>query len=45
MAGIRQQVEFSSVPAFARGAGLVFIEAGILSLAFMGFAGLLSGTG
>ncbi len=45
MAGIRQQVEFSSVPAFARGTALVFIEAGILSIAFMGFGGLFSGTG
>jgi electron transport complex protein RnfA len=45
MAGVRQQVEFSSVPAFAKGTALVFIEAGILSMAFMGFGGLLSGAG
>ena len=42
MASIRQETEFSDVPALARGAALVFIIAGALSLAFMGFAGLLS---
>ncbi|NIM50947.1 MAG: electron transport complex subunit RsxA [Gemmatimonadales bacterium] len=44
MASIRQETEFSSIPAVARGAALVFIIAGALSLAFMGFAGLLSAT-
>lgn len=42
MAIIREEVELSTVPALARGAALTFIIAGILSLAFMGFGGLLS---
>src|SRR3972149_6565879 len=40
MASIRQEAELSNVPAVARGAAFVFIVAGSLSLAFMGFAGL-----
>jgi electron transport complex protein RnfA len=42
MASIRQQMELADVPALARGMGLVLVIAGGLSLAFMGFAGLLS---
>ena len=42
MASIREEVELSEPPDFARGLGLVLIIAGSLSLAFMGFAGLLS---
>lgn len=42
MASIRERIELSTVPAAARGMGLVLIIAGSLSLAFMGFAGLLS---
>jgi Na+-translocating ferredoxin:NAD+ oxidoreductase subunit A len=41
MASIRETVEFSDVPGIAKGTGLVLIIAGILSMAFMGFAGLL----
>ena len=44
MASIRQDIEFSNVPKFAKGTALVFIIAGILSLSFMGFAGLVSST-
>lgn len=40
MASIRQSLELANVPDAARGSALVFIIAGILSLAFMGFAGL-----
>lgn len=43
MASIRESTEFSDVPSIAKGTGLVLIIAGSLSLAFMGFAGLLSG--
>ena len=43
MASIREQEELADIPAVARGMGLVLIIAGSLSLAFMGFAGLLSG--
>ena len=42
MASIRQRMELSDVPSLARGMGLVLVIAGGLSLAFMGFAGLLS---
>jgi len=42
MASIREQTELATVPALARGMGLVLIIAGSLSLAFMGFAGLFS---
>jgi electron transport complex protein RnfA len=42
MASIREQSEVASVPAVARGMGLVLIIAGSLSLAFMGFAGLFT---
>lgn len=42
MASIRERVELSSVPALAKGMGIVFLIAGSLSLAFMGFAGLFS---
>lgn len=42
MASIREQSELATVPALARGMGLVLIIAGSLSLAFMGFAGLFS---
>jgi electron transport complex protein RnfA len=42
MASIRETSELSDVPDVARGTGLVLIIAGTLSLAFMGFAGLLS---
>jgi len=42
MASIREESELASVPALARGMGLVLIIAGILSLAFMGFAGLFT---
>ncbi|MCA9752057.1 MAG: Rnf-Nqr domain containing protein [bacterium] len=41
MAGIRVEVELSDVPAAARGTAIQLLIAGILSLAFMGFAGLL----
>lgn len=40
MAGIREELEFADVPAPLRGAGITLIVAGILALAFMGFAGL-----
>jgi len=42
MASIRETAELADVPAVARGLGLILIIAGSLSLAFMGFAGLLS---
>lgn len=40
MAGLREQVEFADVPKVVRGTVITLIIAGILSLSFMGFAGL-----
>jgi electron transport complex protein RnfA len=45
MAGLREEAELSDVPAVIRGTAMNLIIAGILSLAFMGFAGLFSGSG
>jgi electron transport complex protein RnfA len=44
MAGLREEAELSSVPALLRGTAMSFLIAGILSLAFMGFAGLFGGS-
>jgi len=43
MASIREMTALSNVPAVARGMALVMLIASGLSMAFMGFAGLLSG--
>jgi electron transport complex protein RnfA len=40
MAGLRERLDLADVPDVARGTALSLIIAGILSLAFMGFAGL-----
>ncbi len=40
MAGLREQLALNNLPGIARGSGLALMVAGILSLAFMGFAGL-----
>jgi len=40
MAGLREKLELASVPEVVRGTALTLILAGLLSLAFMGFAGL-----
>ncbi len=42
MAGIREESELSEVPAVVKGTALNLLLAGLLSLAFMGFAGLFS---
>ena len=42
MAGLREETELAEVPALLRGTALNLIIAGILSMAFMGFAGLFS---
>ena len=44
MASIRESSELADIPDLAKGTALVLIIAGSLSLAFMGFAGLLSAT-
>ena len=43
MAGLREETALSDVPALVRGTAMNLIIAGILSMAFMGFAGLFSG--
>jgi electron transport complex protein RnfA len=40
MAGLRVRVDLGDVPAISKGAALSFMLAGLLSLTFMGFAGL-----
>lgn len=42
MAGIREELELADVPAAFRGAPITLIVAGLLALAFMGFAGMIT---
>jgi len=42
-AGLRERIDLCPVPASFRGAAVAFVTAGLLSLAFMGFAGLVKG--
>ena len=42
MASIREKLEIANVPSIARGTATVLFIAGALSMAFMGFGGLLS---
>jgi len=42
MAGIREDLDLADVPESLKGAAITLIIAGLLSLAFMGFAGLIS---
>lgn len=41
MAGIREKIEYNDVPSAFKGMPIVLITAGLMSIAFMGFAGLL----
>jgi len=41
LAGIRERIRISPVPAFLQGTPALFIVAGLLSMAFGGFAGLI----
>lgn len=41
MAGIRENMELADVPACLKGAPITLITAGLLTLAFMGFAGMI----
>ncbi len=43
MAGIREDNELATIPGTIKGAAMSFFIAGILSMAFMGFAGLFHG--
>ena len=40
MAGVREKLDLASVPDLVKGTAAAFIVAGILSMSFMGFAGL-----
>lgn len=42
MAGLREELEMATIPGVIKGTALNMIIAGILSMAFMGFAGLFS---
>jgi len=42
MAGIREELDLADVPEPLKGAAITLIIAGLLALAFMGFAGLIS---
>lgn len=44
IAGLREQLQFAEVPNIVKGTALTLLIAGILSLSFMGFAGLGSGS-
>jgi len=41
MGGIREHLEWADVPKALRGAGITLITAGIMTLAFMGFSGMI----
>ncbi len=43
MAGIREELELAPIPESFKGAPITLIIAGLLALAFMGFAGLITG--
>lgn len=40
LAGVRERIEFSPIPAPFRGIPIAFISAGLLAIAFMGFSGM-----
>jgi electron transport complex protein RnfA len=42
-AGLRERLELSVVPQSFRGTAIALVTAGLLSLAFMGFAGMVKG--
>jgi electron transport complex protein RnfA len=41
LAGIRRRIRTSPVPAFLKGTPILFVSAALLSMAFMGFSGLV----
>jgi len=43
MSGIREELEFADVPKHFQGISITLIIAGMMALAFMGFAGLIRG--
>ena len=43
MSGIREELEFADIPRHFQGISITLIIAGMMALAFMGFAGLIRG--
>lgn len=43
LAGIREKMEYNDVPQSFRGMPIVLVTAGLMAIAFCGFAGLLRG--
>ena len=41
LAGVRRRIRTSPIPAFLKGTPILFVSAGLLSIAFMGFSGLV----
>jgi electron transport complex protein RnfA len=41
MSGVRERMKSSTIPAFLKGKPILFITAGLLSLSFLGFSGLI----
>jgi electron transport complex protein RnfA len=41
LAGIRRRIKTSPIPAFLKGAPILFVSAGLLSMAFSGFSGVV----
>lgn len=42
MAGLRQKMGYSNVPAPLRGTGIIMLITGVIAMAFMGFAGMMN---
>ena len=42
MAGLRQKMEYSNVPASLKGTAIIMLITGVLAMIFMGFAGMMS---
>ena len=42
MAGLREKMGYSNVPAALQGTGVVMLIAGVIAMVFMGFAGMMS---
>jgi len=40
-AGIREQMEFADIPKAMKGVPITLVTAGLLAMAFMGFAGIV----
>jgi Na+-transporting NADH:ubiquinone oxidoreductase subunit E len=40
MAGVREKLKYSDIPAGLQGLGITFITAGLMSLGFMAFSGI-----